>query len=265
MVSVQNPNKTKEPPRPKYEGLQNRIRGYSSNLHIKGLLFGPSRAGKTHFLATAGQDERTAPALIIDFEDGGITAQGAPGIEIFRARDWQDYNEVHGYLASGASPYKTCSIDSVSESHIYSQLYVVDSEIKKGNTTDRNFIEQRHYGISLTMMRRFLREFRDLPMHTWFTALDKVDKEEGEGLVRKPHLSGQLSGETVGLFSVAVFLLKEKKRDEVTKKAYLTRTLILQNRVGFRTGVRSSWGQSVPNEIEEPTMAKLLDALSIPK
>jgi hypothetical protein len=108
-------------------------------------------------------------------------------------------------------------------------------------------------------MRRLLREFRDLPLHVFYTAGSKEIEVRKEGKVRVPSMAGQLAEEVVHLPSVVGYLARGEDDDEGEY-----RTLLLQNYAGFRTKARVKWGAVAPDEIEDPTVEKLLDALEIP-
>src|SRR5687768_12177741 len=85
--------------------------------HFKGLIFAPPGNGKTFMLGTLNDDERTAPALILDFEGGAQTLVGRD-IDVARIRDWQDFEEAHDELEAPEAPWKSVGVDSLSEAQI---------------------------------------------------------------------------------------------------------------------------------------------------
>jgi hypothetical protein len=112
------------------------------------------------------------------------------------------------------------------------------------------------------MLRRFIRSVLQLDMHCIFTALPKSATVAREGSVQLPNMFGAMAEEIVGMFDISAYLTKDRsapmKPGEAEK---VVRRLILQNTPEIRAGVRTSWGQQIPNEITDPTMTKLLDAL----
>jgi hypothetical protein len=232
--------------------------------YAKTLFMSPGGHGKTHLLGTAQEDERTAPMLLLDFEGGHETLAGLD-INIAPIRSWDDYSEAYELLASDSAEnvYKSVGIDSISETHIWALLQIIT---RKGYDLDGNairkepdLIEMGDYGIAGTQMRRLLREFRDLPMHVFYTSTVKEIDERGVGKVKVPSLSGQMADEVVALMSIVGYLALDPQGEEGND-----RVLLLQNYPGFRTKVRAPWGFDAPDEIEDPSITKLLDALQFP-
>lgn len=240
--------------------------------HRKSLIYGPSGSGKTTLAGSAGEDERTSPSLLLDFEGGAKSALGYSGTTIIRVKDWNDYTTVYNYLAEGGyNDYKSLTVDSVSETHVGSLLHIVDEEIKTDSRRKEAgdlVVEQQDYGRAMVWLRRFLRRFRDLPMHVFFTALPKTDIEGNEGYVHKPALFGQMANEIVGMFDVNAYLAIKLKRQEDPKAKKVTENILyLQNQTGMRVKVRSPKGVIVPNSVVLPReggMTVFLDAIQVP-
>ncbi len=235
------------------------------------LIYGPSGSGKTHLLGTAMNDERTAPILVLDFEGGSITLDGSGAI-VQAIRDWDDYTEVYNTLANNNNTidgveFKSLAIDSVSETHLYSLMGAVDNRVKllladdkTGIRVDPNKTEIQDYGTALIQMRRFLRSFRDLPLHTFVTSLTKTEVLPREGSTRLPSCFGQLAEELCGMYDCVGYLamLDDPKSNE------LKRVLLLQNQKGVRVKVRTRWGVVAPEKIVDPTITALFDAFKEP-
>lgn len=223
----------------------------------KCLFFSPAGHGKTHLLGTAQDDERTAPMLLLDFE-GGLESLSGLDIDTAPIRGWDDYNEAYELLTSDSRDniYKSVGIDSASETHIWALLTRLEAQASKRNDTD--LIELGDYGAVSTQMRRLLREFRDLPVHVFYTATTKEIEERGVGKVKVPAMSGQMADEIVALMSIVGYLALTPEDDNSD------RLLLLQNYPGYRTKVRAPWNMDAPDEIEDPTITKLLDALQFP-
>lgn len=226
--------------------------------YMKGLIFGPPGHGKTTFLGTAQYDERTGPILILDFEGGSESLVGLD-IDIVRITDWQTYNEAFDYLANDKHDYKSVGLDSISETHIFTLLNIL--KLEGPTRKDPDLLQQGDYGKALVLMRRLLREFRDLPMHVFFTALAKEELDSREGMVKKPAMAGALADEVPGMMSVVGYLALTTDADGNTQ-----RTLLLKDYARIRTKVRSPWAkhEEVPTELDAPTVTSLLDALQFP-
>ncbi len=227
----------------------------ASARHAKALIFSPAGHGKTHLLGTAEEDERTSPMLLLDFEGGDETLSGLD-IDMAKIRSWDDYSEAFEILSDPDTKYKSVGIDSASETHIWAILTRLKALESK--RSDKDLVELGDYGAVSTQMRRLLREFRDLPMHVFYTATTKEIEERGVGKVKVPAMSGQMADEIVALMSIVGYLALTPGEEDID------RMLLLQNYPGFRTKVRSPWNMVPPDEIEDPTITKLLDALEFP-
>ncbi len=227
----------------------------SAARYAKGLVFSPAGHGKTHLLGTAEDDERTSPMLLLDFE-GGLESLSGLNIDTAPIRGWDDYNEAFEVLSDPDTKYKSVGIDSASETHIWAILTRLAEQSAK--RSDKDLVELGDYGAVSTQMRRLLREFRDLPMHVFYTATTKEIEERGVGKVKVPAMAGQLADEIVALMSIVGYLALTPGEEDID------RMLLLQNYPGFRTKVRAPWNMDAPDEIEDPTITKLLDALEFP-
>ena len=232
---------------------------------LKALIYGPAGHGKTTFVATAQLDSRTSPMLFIDFEGGEQSLSGLD-IDMVTIRTWPDYDEVYTELASGRTEYKSIALDSISETHIFSLLDILEKE--GPNRKDPNALQQQDYGKSTILMRRLLRAFRDLPMHVFFTCAAKEENEVRVGTVKKPALAGQMSEELSGMMDVVAYLALAKNEEDEDIRA-----LLLKNDSHYRIKIRSGWGQELPDLIEESEprqfatqgVTLLLDALNFPE
>lgn len=224
--------------------------------YLKALIFGPYGSGKTHFLGTAQLDERTFPALYLDFEGGESTLAGLD-IDMIKVRTWDDFNDVYSGLAQGEGGYRTILLDSLSETHIFALMDINESQGRD------DVLQIQDYGKASIQMRRLIRLFRDLPYHVFMTAQDKTDKEARVGNVKKPALAGQMADEAPGLFDLCGYLTTSQFTDPKTKEVTEVRSLLLKNFSQFRVKIRTGWGRedTVPDLIDDPSISSLLDVL----
>jgi hypothetical protein len=161
-------------------------------------------------------------------------------------------------LQKGGHDYKSVGIDSVTETHTYALMAEMASEAP--NRKDPDQAQQQDYGKILVQMRRLLREFRDLPLHVFFTALSQDDVDPREGMVKKPSLFGKMADEISGIMDVVAYL---SITDLGTKQAPDShRVLVLRNYPKIRAKARTPWGaEGIPDEIVDPTVSKIFDAL----
>lgn len=223
--------------------------------YLNALIFGPPKQGKTYFLGTLEDDERTSPALILDFE-GGVQTLVGRDIDVARIRDWPDFEEAGDMLADPETKYKAVGVDSLSETQIAGLLRILDKDKKRA---DPDQLAQPDWGLILVQMRRFVRFFKDLDMHVFMTALSKDELDPREGKIIVPAFQGAFSNEVAGVFDVIGYLaLAESEAGETE------RLLLLRDYPKFRTGARSPMKVTPPPELVNPNAGALLDALGYP-
>lgn len=237
------------------------IRKPAELLLLKCLIFGDPGVGKTHFLGTAQEDERTSPCLVLDFEGGTSTLAGLD-VDVMQVRDWKDYNEAYNWLANGDHGYKSVAIDSVSETHWYALSKLMDDR-EPGSRKIDSVNDQQEYGQALVQLRKFLREFRDLPLHVFYTSHAKEERDPREGNVKKPSLPGKAANEILGVVDVAGYLTFGKVGEGVNAKE--ERILVLKNYPKIRAKTRTAWISDAPDELIDPSVSALLDAVGIMK
>jgi len=233
------------------------IRKPTTRRFAKTLIFGPYGSGKTTFLGTANDDPRTNPMLLLDFE-GGVESLVGREIDIVEIRDWDAYNGAYAYLSQGDHPYKSVGIDSISETHIFALLEVLEKEAERRRNPD--LLQQGDYGIALVQMRKLLRKFRDLDLHVFYTANDQDDLDPEVGYVKVPALAGKLSKEIPGIMDIVTYLTIGE-----TEEGESMRVLVLGGQPQMRTKVRQPIGADIPDMIPEPTIGKLMDELKFKK
>jgi hypothetical protein len=231
---------------------------------IKALIFGPPKGGKSVLLGTAVFDKRTCPIAILDFEGGALDVlEGLPGGPdgpdwyLIPCKSWEDVNEGFERLRVNEEGFKSAAIDSLSELHIFALMALLaDPEINRAEK-DGDLISQPDYGKAMVQIRRFCKALNDLDLHIFYTAHDKDEVAPKEGLVKMVKMSGQLATEIPGMMSLVGYLgIQENEESGETE-----RILLIQNYARIRTGVRTPWGLTAPDEIVDPTVTSILDAL----
>lgn len=224
----------------------------SEKKYIKALIHSPHGHGKTHFLGTAQEDERTAPMAFLNFEGGDQTLAGLD-VDVYDMRDMQDYKEARRMLVAPSNPYKSVGIDSVTETQVAGFLAILEKDKNRG---DADLMAQQDWGISLVQMRRFIRDFKFLPMHTFFTALSKDDVVARVGQVKTPAVQGAFQYELPGIVDVVAYMALDEDETGVH------RVMLLHSYPKFSVKCRTPWGVTVPSEIgPDPSVTDLLDVL----
>lgn len=223
--------------------------------YLKALIHSPAGHGKTRFLGTAQDDPRTFPMAFLNFEGGEQTLSGLD-IDVFDIRDSADYEAVYKDLRDPKTPYRSCGVDSITETQISMLLEILGHD--KVNRADPDQLAQQDWGIVLVRMRRIVRQYvKMLNMHVFMTALSKDDVVARVGSVKAPQMQGAFATELPGVLDVVAYLALTENDD-----GDMERVMLLHSNPKFSVKARTPWtGTDVPSEIEDPTITKLLDAL----
>jgi len=181
--------------------------------------------GKTTACASACLDPRTAPVLVCDFEGGApIRYAKMPkgSYTIRRILRIKDLNDIYEYLVKGDHPYKSVSLDSLTEiqklglaAFVYGAEGVAKSFL--GNVINIKSAEIQHWGKSGNQMGMLVRYFRDLPMHVFFTTLTQTVKDEITGKISYGiSLPGKQSDEVPGIPDIVGYI--DIQKDPTTKQ-----------------------------------------------
>ena len=226
-------------------------------LAAKVLIHAPAGHGKTHLLGTAQADPRTFPMAFLNFEGGEQSLSGLD-IDVFDIRDSKDYDEVYKDLKHPQSPHKSVGVDSITETQISALLEILDKDTI--NRADEDQLAQQDWGIVLIRMRRIVRQYvKMLPQHVFMTALSKDAVIPRVGSVKAPAMQGAFASELPGIVQAVGYLAVEDGESGLPEDQ--KRILLLNGYPKFSVKARSPWGMTVPTEIEEPTITKVLDAL----
>jgi len=208
---------------------------------LKMLIYGPPGAGKTTFAATAELHDITAPALFVNIEGGMLSIAEANdiGIEeppsVVDLEGFSHLDQIFWYLAKGDHPFKTVVIDSLSELQIVNLEHIVGKQLDKTSTSgakreDEDDIWQEDYGKSTQELRRFVRKFRDLPMHVIFTAHDASSQDKDKNEIVHPALTPKLRTAVSGYMDIIgyMFTVTETIEDEEGETEEINRKLLCQ-------------------------------------
>jgi hypothetical protein len=198
--------------------------------------------------------------LGIDFEGGMVDVlETMPGwgTEFIHhpVKEWADFNSAYERLRTNDEGFKSFGLDSLSETHIFALMELLNDG-KPSRDKEPDLIQQGDYGVGLVQLRRLVRYLRDLPLHGFYTAHHKEETDVREGLIKTVNLAGKAAIEIPGLMTVVGYLALSENEEGESQ-----RVLLLKNYAKIRTGVRAPWGVSAPDEIENPTVTALLDAL----
>jgi hypothetical protein len=177
---------------------------------INFLEYGEPGAGKTLLASTAEDHEDTSPVLHLDIEGGLVTVRKRKSYQAVRVRSIEEIVKVHDkleeLLIKGECPYKTVVLDNISELQKLDMRTVMVEAKRTARDPDKVDIDvpsQREWGKSGERMRRIIRAYRDLPMHTIAVAWMGSEHDDATGVVSYyPLLPGKLRGEVPGYFDI---------------------------------------------------------------
>jgi AAA domain len=221
------------------------------------LIYGISGVGKTLLAGTSVDVEQMSPILVIDAEEGSLTlnalAEQTDRISVLSMREWKRMQSVYDDLYTGKHPYRTVVIDSGTE---VQQLAMNDVLGTDGKVLDIGITpEFKDWYKNTEQIRRMIRAFRDLPMHTIVTALEADYQDpRTKALMKRPAFSNKLSQQIPAFFDAVFYMyVKEVSGDRPNLRLCLTDKT---DRV-----VAKCRTQGVPQVIENPTMPVIFDYL----
>lgn len=174
-------------------------------------------------------------------------ADGTWDLCVVRLKDWETTQQTYKWLNSGNHPFRSVSVDSISE------IQVKAIEAING----RNAMKMQHWGVLLQNMGGLLRDLRDIvgdessAIETM--ALISTSKLYGETL--KPYLQGQIASQVPYLFDITGYLYVDQVANQETGLIEEKRVLFTGTHPAFEAKSRVA---ELPQRLEDPTLEKML-------
>lgn len=238
---------------------------------MKMLIYGSPGVGKTSLLATANLHPLTAPILIVNVEGGTLSISETSTLGLAEPPDvvdltsYDQLNDIFWYLAKGDHPYKSVGIDSLSELQTVNLESVVRKQMSKtsGGGSRRESMDDvwlEDYGTSNNQLRRMLRQFRDLPMHVFFTCHDASSQDKDKNEVVHPALTPGLRTAVLGYMDIVGYLYNQAVTDEDGNEATLRR--MLSRPYGKWLAKDRSPGQRLGLSVDNPSIPIIMDRIT---
>ena len=181
-------------------------------MNLSLMFYGEPGMGKTVLACTAVDYDKTAPVLMLDCECNVWSVQSKMNditfadlgkknqkgkIDRLRIENTNEFEAIINWLLNNKF-YKTVIIDSITQIN-----YMALSELASFGKVRKGFlhvipIEIQHYGFNILLIKQLVEAFKLFDGVVIYTALEDIDKIEGELLYRvRPDFPGKLSREVM--------------------------------------------------------------------
>jgi hypothetical protein len=225
--------------------------------HFNMLIYGRSGVGKTRLAGSSFEVPEMQRMLFIDIEGGALTLRkDFPNVERVRVKTWTEMQKLYDTLYAGGHGFNTVVLDSLTEIQKFNMSEIMAKLVLDNKERDLDVPSLREWGKNLEQIRRFVRAFRDLPMNTIFTALEREDKDRMLRPIKLPSLSGKMAQEVAAFLDIVLYYnIKEVAGNEGSKQVRVLQSAATESTIAKdRSGL-------LPPVMVEPTMEQLYDII----
>jgi len=224
------------------------------------VIYGRSGTGKTTFIGTMPK-----PLLVLDINDRGtVSIKAQPDTYVMEVTSWDEIEEVYWYLQSGNHPFQSVALDTVTQ--------LQDLAIAKISGDDGGVmsLSRRGWGEVTGLMRTWILNYRDLPLHKGFICQDRITGDDSDELeMITPEVGPAVSPSVAKTLTAAVdvvghTLIRERVVTVKTKKGGTKEKVVTEYcmRIGpharYLTKIRREHiDKPLPQVVVNPTFDKI--------
>lgn len=196
---------------------------------FRALLYGKSNTLKTRTVSTMDD------VLLIDVnEEGTDSVRSDLDPNVYRVYYWSEINDVYWYLHSGDHPYKAWALDGLTGLQDLCMKFVLGDEAARDASRDPDMPSRAVWGKVGELMKTQIINYRNLPMHGVFTALERKkvtgdEEDEDIEVFTSPAMSPSISGTAeravglIGYMQNRAVILKPKEKGGKRRRVVRTR------------------------------------------
>ena len=221
---------------------------------IKALIYGPNGTGKNTVSATF-----PGPVLVLDVNERGTKSMvGIEGLKKREVDTFELFMMAYWYLKSGNHPFKTVVIDNVTTLQELVMKFVMKKESDFDSSKDIDMPTKRDWGGLSQIMKRWMIDFRNLPMNVVFIAQEKRTNDD-DLASDEVTVFPQVSGSVKAILGAAVDVIGrtyvvEQDIDGKTTPKYCMR---ITPNTTYLAKIRIPVGGKAPSSIANPSYAAL--------
>jgi len=214
------------------EKISERVKGQikrASEIHdpFKILIYGRAGKKKTRTMATLPD------VLLVDINDRGTRSTKRdldPNVYILNRVP--ELDDIYWFLAEGDHEYKSVALDGMTGLQNLILKFVMNDEAIRDASRDPNMASRQIWGKANELMKSYITNFRNLPMHVGFTALERSrdvaeDEEADPQIVVSPAVSPGVANHleaavgTIGHITTREVRVKRGKETGTVVRTYL--------------------------------------------
>lgn len=231
------------------QSILSKIKPIGSGARLKMFVYGEPGSTKSSFAATAKNN------LIIDFEDGLISAKTSPngiaeGVQSFQYSNFDEFVElIKAFHANdpGLSSFTTVTIDTLSDLQKRGLAEVTEREWQKRPSANRYVPETEHHQENNEKIIRIIRVLRDLDRDIIITSHSKTVEPKNKPAKTYADFSESLSNRIMGMMDIVGFMSMQKIDDKMVP----VMRVVSDGTIAAKTRI------PLPEEIANPTFEQI--------